>query len=182
MYRLPTISFHPPGITHEIVGTESNTQGRSCEEHDICGLVMAEDVVLRFRKVQVVVDGNKEESAIAAYHVSDGIGRCRVGFLQCHLVKHCWKQYDGVLAQKSLRYYSPRILQVLHTEESSITKRVVALHPSYPRYQKIPSIKRPTRKEVLNVIVTILQQNDSKPYPKKQFVITAQTNHHKIQI
>ena len=91
------MSFHPTGITVEIVGTQSNTQGRSCEEHDICGSVMAEDVVVRLRKVQVVIDG-KEESAIAAYHVSDGIDRCRVGFLQRHLLKH-WKQYDGVLAQ-----------------------------------------------------------------------------------
>ncbi len=70
--------FHPTGITVEIVGTESNTQGRSCEEHDICGSVMAEDVVVRFRKVQILVNG-KEESSIAAYHVSDGIDRCRVG-------------------------------------------------------------------------------------------------------
>jgi len=91
------MAFHPTGITVEIVGTESNTQGRSCEEHDICGSVMAEDIVVRFRKVQVVVDG-KEESAVAAYLVSDGIDRCRVGFLQRHLLKH-WKQYDGVLAQ-----------------------------------------------------------------------------------
>ncbi len=89
--------FHPTGITVEIVGTESNTQGRSCEEHDICGSVMAEDVVVRFRKVQILVNG-KEESSIAAYHVSDGIDRCRVGFLQRHLLKH-WKLYDGVLAQ-----------------------------------------------------------------------------------
>ena len=58
---------------------------------------MAEDVVVRFRKVQVIVEG-KEEPAIAAYLVSDGIDCCHVGFLQRHLVKH-WKQYDGVLAQ-----------------------------------------------------------------------------------
>ena len=89
--------YHPTGITVEIVGTESNTQGRSCEAHDICGSVMAQDVVVRFRKVQVIVEG-KEESAIAAYLVSDGIDHCRVGFLQRHLVKH-WKMYDGALAQ-----------------------------------------------------------------------------------
>lgn len=88
---------HPTGITVDIVGTNTNTQGRSCEEHDICGSVMAEDVVVRLRKVQIIVNG-KEDSAIAAYLVSDGIDRCRVGFLPRHLVKH-WKQYDGVLAQ-----------------------------------------------------------------------------------
>ena len=90
-------TFHPTGITVEIVGTQANTQGRSCEEHDTCGSVLAEDTVVRFRKVQVITNG-KEESAIAVYHVSDGIDCCRVGFLQRHLVKH-WKQYDGVLAQ-----------------------------------------------------------------------------------
>jgi hypothetical protein len=30
--------------------------------------------------------------------VSDGIDRCRIGFLKRHLLKH-WKRYDGVLAQ-----------------------------------------------------------------------------------
>jgi hypothetical protein len=106
------MSFHPTGITVEIVGTESTSQGRSCEEHDICGSVLAQDVVVRFRKVQVIVRG-KEESAIAAYHVSDGIDRCRVGFLPRHLVKH-WKQYEGVLAQ---------VIQVYSKESDSPTSR-----------------------------------------------------------
>ena len=79
-------------------------QGRSCNKHNICGSVLAEDVVVRFRKIQVIADG-KEESAIAAFLVSDGIDRCRVGFLQRHLVKHS-KQYDGVLAQIT-EVYSP---------------------------------------------------------------------------
>jgi hypothetical protein len=75
------MSFHPTGITVDIFGIELNTQGRSCEEHDIRGRsLIAEDAVVRFRKVQIIVNG-KEDSAIAAYHVSDGIDRCRVGFL-----------------------------------------------------------------------------------------------------
>jgi hypothetical protein len=106
------MATHPTGITVEIVGIESGTQGRSCEEHDICGLVLAEDVVVRFRKIQVIVDG-KEQSAIAAYHVSDGIDRCRVGFLPHHLVKH-WKKYDGVLAQ---------IIEVYSKESESPTSK-----------------------------------------------------------
>lgn len=91
------MSTHPSGITVEIVGTECGQQGRSCEQHEICGSVMDEDVVVRFRKVQVIVNG-KEESAIAAFVVSDGIDCCRVGFLKRHLVKH-WERYEGVLAQ-----------------------------------------------------------------------------------
>ena len=96
----------------EIVGTESDTQGRSCQEHDVCGSVLDEDTVVRFRKVQVNV-GGVEEAAIAVYLVSDGIDRCRVGFLQRHLVKH-WKQYDGVLAQ---------VIDVYSTQSSSPTSR-----------------------------------------------------------
>ena len=43
--------------------------GRSCEEHPICGHVLQEDSVVHFRKVQVLIEG-KEESAIAAFWVS----------------------------------------------------------------------------------------------------------------
>ena len=107
-----SMATHPPGITIEIVGIESDTQGRKCHEHDICGSVMAEDVVVRFRKVQVIVD-RKEQSAIAVYRVSDGIDSYRVGFLQRHLVKH-WKQYDGVLVQ---------VIEVYSKESDSPTSR-----------------------------------------------------------
>ncbi len=88
---------HPPGIVVEIVGTEMGCQGRSCEEHAVCGSVLEEDMVVRLRKVQVVVEG-QEETAIACYWVSDGIDRCRVGFLMRHMVVHA-RRYDGALAQ-----------------------------------------------------------------------------------
>ena len=88
---------HPPGSVVEIVGTEMGCQGRSCEEHAVCGSVLEEDMVVRLRKVQVVVEG-QEETAIACYWVSDGIDRCRVGFLMRHMVAHA-RRYDGALAQ-----------------------------------------------------------------------------------
>ena len=78
---------HPFGIVVEIVGTEHGDQGRSCEEHLNCGEVMAEDVIVRLRKVKTLVEG-KEEMAIAAIWVNDGIDRCRIGFLPRHMVKH----------------------------------------------------------------------------------------------
>jgi hypothetical protein len=59
---------------------------------------LSDDVVVRLRKVQILSDKGVEETAIAAYLVSDGIDQCRVGFLQRHLVPHA-KNYDGVLAQ-----------------------------------------------------------------------------------
>ncbi len=54
-------------------------------------------MVVHLRKVQVVIDG-REETAIAAVWVTDGIDRCRVGFLKRHMVHHA-ARYDGALAQ-----------------------------------------------------------------------------------
>ncbi len=80
--------FHPPGIVMEIVGTEAGDQGRTCKEHTVyCGEELEEDVVVRLWKVQVVVDG-REEMAIAADWVTDGIDRCRVCFLKHHMTLH----------------------------------------------------------------------------------------------
>ena len=103
---------HPQGHTIEIFGIESLTNGRSCEEHAICGSVIQDDVVVQLRKVQVLIEG-KEETAIAAFWVSDGVDRCRVGYLPKFHVKH-WKLLGGALAQ---------IIEVYHQESDSPTKR-----------------------------------------------------------
>jgi hypothetical protein len=90
--------FHPSGVVMEIVGTEMGDQGRSCEEHpNTCDEVLANNVVVRLQKVQIVVDGRKE-MAITAYWVSDGIDCYHVGFLPRHMVKHAVR-YNGALAQ-----------------------------------------------------------------------------------
>ena len=91
------MSHHPWGRTVEIFGIESPTNGRSCEKHRICGCVLQEDSVVRFRKVQVLIEG-KEESAIAAFWVSDGVDRCRDGYLPKFHVTD-WKSLEGALAQ-----------------------------------------------------------------------------------
>ena len=91
------VPIHPSGIVVKIVGTEMSCQGRSCEEHENCGEVLKEDVVVRLRKIQLMVEG-KEETAIAAIWVTDGIDRCRVGFVPRHMVRHA-ARYDGALAQ-----------------------------------------------------------------------------------
>ena len=103
---------HPWGHRIEIFGIESPTNGRSCEEHVICGSVLQDNVVVRLRKVQVLIE-EKEETAIAAFWVSDGVDRCRVGYLPKFHVKH-WKLLDGALAQ---------IIEVYHQESDSPTKR-----------------------------------------------------------
>ena len=52
--------IHPSGIVIEILGTEMSCQGRSCEEHNNCGEVLKEDIVVRLRKIQLMVEGKEE--------------------------------------------------------------------------------------------------------------------------
>jgi hypothetical protein len=54
-------------------------------------------VVVRLRKVQIQVAG-REETAIAAYWVTDGVDCCHVQFLPHHMVKQDGR-CDGALAQ-----------------------------------------------------------------------------------
>lgn len=85
----------------DIVGTNASGNGRSCEEHKCCGRhVIAIDVVLRLRSVQVRIDG-VEKPAIAAIWVTDGIDRCRVGFLKAKYAEKegSSEEYDGRLVQ-----------------------------------------------------------------------------------
>ena len=88
---------HPTGVLVDVVGIESSNRGRKCEEHDPCGVVVQKDTLLRFRAVQIDEDG-METTALAAYWVTDGVDRCRVGFLRRHLIPHK-DQYDGKLGQ-----------------------------------------------------------------------------------
>ena len=90
--------FHPTGIIIEIVGLNAADRGRSCEEHTVCGAeALKIDSVVRFRAEQINVNGT-EETALAAYWVTDGVYRCKVGFLPRHLIKHK-DNYDGKTAQ-----------------------------------------------------------------------------------
>jgi len=96
---MSTFLFHPPGITVKVIGTDCSTHGRSCYAHHICGSLLTLDVVVRLRRLQIV-DNGKERSVIAAYHVTDGIDSCCVGFLKRELTKFS-RLYEGVLAQVS---------------------------------------------------------------------------------
>ncbi len=82
----------------EIVGLQMSCRGRLCEEHELCGdEVLKEDFVVSLRTVQLVV-GGKEEKAIEVVWVTEGMDRCRVGFLPCHMVRHA-TCYNEALAQ-----------------------------------------------------------------------------------
>ena len=91
------MAHYPSPIVIHIVGTEADDRSWLCEEHHCCGEVLQEDVVVRLRKVQIEAGGG-EETAIAVVWVTDGMNRCREGFLQCHMVAHA-AHFDGVLAQ-----------------------------------------------------------------------------------
>ena len=93
----PKNKVHPSGITVDVVGIKSSDRGRSCEEHGCCGSILEIDTVVRIRAEHIEVCG-QEEAAMVVYWVTDGIDRCRVGFLPRHTVKHK-KMYDGKLAQ-----------------------------------------------------------------------------------
>ena len=95
--------MHPQGTTVEVVGISSGSSGRNCDEHPKCGVVVELDVVLRVRRVGVDTDDGRHVNALAAYWVSDGIDRCRVGFLPKHLMKYS-AEYDGKLLQVTELY------------------------------------------------------------------------------
>ena len=106
--RIPTIVvstmgvYQKVGISVDIVGLKASSNGRSCENHACCGSALKVDSLVRFRVIQIKVSG-KEETAIAVYWVSEGLDRCRVGFLPRYTVPHK-KEYDGKLAQVSKFY------------------------------------------------------------------------------
>ena len=154
------MSYHPRGDTVKIVGVNSPTNRRSCEEHRICGEVVIEDVVLCLRKVQVQIN-QQEQSAIAPFWVSDGIDRCCVGYLPKAYVKN-WKQYDGALVQVIEVYSadsdSPTKHQKFHRNHG-LTMAVVisSAEPCSPVAKKqktnSPTSKSPNAKGVANKTV-----------------------------
>ena len=85
------------GRVVDVVGIGIGDRGRSCEEHDICGCVLVPDVLVRFIREEIMVEG-RIEVVIAVYWMTDSIERCRVGFLPRFLVPSA-HSLDGVLAQ-----------------------------------------------------------------------------------
>jgi hypothetical protein len=97
-------SYHPDGLTVDVVGINASDRGRNCEDHPFCGEIVALDIVVRFRREMIHVAGGtdggpgREEPAIVVYWVTDGIDACRIGFLPRHMNHHA-ARYDGVLGQ-----------------------------------------------------------------------------------
>ncbi len=87
------------GRVVDIVGIGIGDRGRSCEEHRVCGRVLAPDVIVRLRKEEIMVEG-RIEVAICVYWVTDSVDRCRVGFLPRYMAVYA-DCLNGVLAQVS---------------------------------------------------------------------------------
>ncbi len=108
----------------EIVGWQMSCRGHLCEEHEMCGdEVLKEDVVVRLRTVQLMVDG-KEEKAIEVVWVTEGMDRCRVGFLPRHMVRHA-ARYNRVLAQVT------RVFNGNLADCSSMERRAYHVHHGF---------------------------------------------------
>jgi hypothetical protein len=97
-------SYHPDGLTVDIVGLIASNRGRNCDGHPFCGEIVQLDVVVRFRREMIYVAGGtdggpgREEPAIVVYWVTDGIDACCIGFLPRHMNHHAVR-YDGVHGQ-----------------------------------------------------------------------------------
>ena len=162
------MSYHPGGDTVEIVGVSSPTNRQSCEEHRICGEVVIEDVVLRLRKVQVLMN-QQEQSVIAAFWVLDGIDCCCVGYLPKAYVKN-WKQYDGALVQVGEVYSgdgdSPTKRQKFHRNHGlAVAVIISSTEPCCPVAKKQnptpPTLESPNGKGVATKTVGTKEVNET---------------------
>ena len=162
------MSYHPRGDTVKIVGVNSPTNGRSHEEHPICGEVVIEDVVLCLRKVQVLMN-QQEQSTIAAFWVSDGIDCCCIRYLPKANVKN-WKQYDGALVQVVEVYSgdsdSPMKCQKFHRNHGLAMAVIISsAEPCCPVAKKqktnTPTLKSPNGKGVVNKTVGTKEVNET---------------------
>ena len=82
----------------EIVGIDRETEGRSCEDHAICGASLEPGTVLRCRSVHAIGHDDKEPVSLTLFRVSPLTGKdsCKVGYLPKYL-KPRWIEYDRLL-------------------------------------------------------------------------------------
>ena len=93
-----------------VVGICNGDNGRTCDNHRICGETMTVGTIVRFL-ITIVNRCGKMEYAIGAYRVDKGKTSCLVGFLPYINVKD-WKAYEDEIGQvveinkKSISYGS----------------------------------------------------------------------------
>ena len=105
------------GTKVDIVGTETDENGRTCHAHDVCGSQLVPRSKVRIQKETVTspTAGN-EKDCLIAYIVGDGVMTCRVGYLPRHLAIRRASDYDGMYA-RVIGMYSPRSLNIKKREK-----------------------------------------------------------------
>ncbi len=98
-------SYHPSGLTVDIVGIIVSDHGCNCKDHFFCGEIVALNVAVCFccEMIHIVggTDGGpeREEQAFVVYWVTVGIYACHcIGFVPWHKNHHA-AHYDGILGQ-----------------------------------------------------------------------------------
>ena len=93
--------------TNDVVGTETNENGRICHAHEVFGSQLVPGSKVHFRKETVIspTTGN-EEDCLFAYVVGDGFMTCKVGYLLRHLAIRRADDYNGMYAHV-IEVYSP---------------------------------------------------------------------------
>jgi hypothetical protein len=96
--------------TNDVVGTETNENGRICHVHEVFGSQLVPGSKVHFRKETVIspTTGN-EEDCLVAYVVGDGVMTCKVGYLPRHLAIRRADDYNGMYA-RVIEVYSPQSL------------------------------------------------------------------------
>ena len=69
-----------------VVGLRNSGNGRSCQQHPLCGKIVQVGSLLRFLLTVVKIEG-KLQYAIGAYHVDAGRTTCLVGFLPSKMIE-----------------------------------------------------------------------------------------------
>jgi hypothetical protein len=126
------MTTHPQGVVIDIVGVEESNRGRSCERHDVCGDHFGLDAVVRLRQVQIELENGREEKAVAAYLVTEGVDSCRIGFLPRQCLKHAEK-FDGKLAQVTeflAESDSPHCRRLSHRNRGIVRAVIITGGPS----------------------------------------------------
>jgi hypothetical protein len=104
----------------------------------MCGnKVLKEEVVVRLRTVQLVVDG-KEEKAIEMVWVTEGMDRCCVGFLPRHMVRHA-ARYNGALTHVT------RVFTGNPADCSSKERRAYHIHHGFTKAVIISDLVNPNK-------------------------------------
>jgi len=105
------------GTMIDIVGTETDENGRSCHAHEVCGAQLVPGSKVRIRRETYIspTTGN-EEDCLVAYVVGNGVMTCKVGFLPRHLSIRRADDYDGMYA-RVVEVYSPRSLNIMKRQK-----------------------------------------------------------------